>query len=206
MPDSRFDKSVFINCPFDDLYRPLLRALLFTVIDCDLEPRIASESAHSGEPRIEKIKRLIRESFYSIHDISRIVPLTGTELPRFNMPFELGLDLGCCHFGAPPLSEKRCLILEEKKYRYQEVLSDIAGQDIKSHDSDPQKIVKQVRNWLVETLRIKLPSGTQIWQRFNVFQAALEIEMEKGGYDRDEIVSMPDAEFMDYVKEWKSSN
>ena len=28
-----FDRNVFINCPFDDGYRPLLRPLLFTGAD-----------------------------------------------------------------------------------------------------------------------------------------------------------------------------
>lgn len=50
----------------------MLRSLLFTVVDCGLEPRIASESSDSGEIRVEKIKNLIRESRYSIHDISRM--------------------------------------------------------------------------------------------------------------------------------------
>lgn len=52
---SEFERNVFINCPFDPEYRPLLRAMLFTVIYCDLNPRIATEGADSGEVRIKKI-------------------------------------------------------------------------------------------------------------------------------------------------------
>jgi hypothetical protein len=90
-----FHQTVFLNCPYDDEYRPLLGALLFSVLDCGLTPRLASDQADSGQPRLEKIRELIRDSRFSIHDISRMDPLQPGDLPRFNMPFELGLDLGC---------------------------------------------------------------------------------------------------------------
>ena len=139
-PDRAFDHNVFINCPFDADYLPLLRALLFTVIESGFEPRIASEQADSGIVRVDKIKELIQASRYSIHDISRMEPLGDGDLPRFNMPFELGLDLGCRDFGSGHLSTKRCLILERDRYRYQRVLSDIAGNDIQAHGADPQRV------------------------------------------------------------------
>jgi hypothetical protein len=107
-----FHQTVFLNCPYDDEYRPLLGTLLFSVLDCGLTPRLASDQADSGQPRLEKIRELIRGSRFSIHDISRMDPLQPGDLPRFNMPFELGLDLGCRFFGEPPLGTKQCLILE----------------------------------------------------------------------------------------------
>ena len=91
----RFERQVFINCPFDAGYRPLLQALLFTLLDAGMEPRIALESADSGQTRVQKLYQLIRDCGLSIHDISRMEPLAAGELPRFNLPFELGLDLGC---------------------------------------------------------------------------------------------------------------
>lgn len=150
-----FNRNIFINCPFDRDYKPMLRALVFTVIDCGFEPRIATESADSGEVRVQKIKKLIEESCYSIHDISRIEPLREGDLPRFNMSFELGLDLGCRDFGTGYLSEKKCLILETEKYRYQKVLSDISGNDIKAHKSEPETLLRQVRNWVYETTNLR---------------------------------------------------
>ena len=54
-----FEKNVFINCPFDRDFYPLLRPLLFTVIYLGLKPRIALEEVDSGQPRIEKIIKLI---------------------------------------------------------------------------------------------------------------------------------------------------
>ncbi len=32
-----FKKSVFINCPFDETYRPLLKVLIFTLIKYEIE-------------------------------------------------------------------------------------------------------------------------------------------------------------------------
>lgn len=69
--NGRFDRNVFVNCPFDKNYTALLRPLLFTIIYLGLNPRIALESKNSGSPRIEKILTLIRESQYAIHDLSR---------------------------------------------------------------------------------------------------------------------------------------
>jgi hypothetical protein len=67
-----FDTAVFVNCPFDEGYLPLLRPILFVIIDLGFRPRIALESLDSGRPRIEKIISLIRNSKYAIHDLSRM--------------------------------------------------------------------------------------------------------------------------------------
>jgi hypothetical protein len=63
---------VFINCPYDPEYRDNLNALLFAVCDCGFYPRIALESADSGELRFSKICELVRQCRYAIHDLSRV--------------------------------------------------------------------------------------------------------------------------------------
>ena len=65
-----FAKSVFINCPFDREYQTLLRPVLFTVLSLGFAPRIATERSDSAESRIGKICEIIRESQFSIHDLS----------------------------------------------------------------------------------------------------------------------------------------
>jgi hypothetical protein len=106
------DRDVFINCPFDQAYRPLLRALLFAIHDCGFQARSALEVEDSGEIRVQKILRIIGESPFGIHDISRVTPDRSTKLPRFNMPLELGLFLGAKAFGSDKQQQKRCLILD----------------------------------------------------------------------------------------------
>jgi len=86
--DEDFLKNVFINCPFDSQYTKLLRPILFTVIYLGYNPRIASERSDSGEARFTKIRELISESKFSIHDISRLKAVKKLEYYRLNMPFE----------------------------------------------------------------------------------------------------------------------
>ena len=151
-----FEKNVFVNCPFDNEYRPMLRALIFTILYLELEPQIAS-TVSSANIRIHQIIKLIRSSKYSIHDISRCEPLKTGDLPRFNMPYEMGLDIGSYEFGARDLKKKKCLVLDKDKYRYNAVISDTSGQDIKDHNNDPEQIVASAREWFFAILNRPVP-------------------------------------------------
>jgi len=114
--DHSFQRNVFLNCPFDSEYRPILQAILFCVVRFGLTPRIATERSDAGEPRVQKIVHLIESSRYSIHDLSRCQAHEAGEHYRLNMPFELGMDFGCRHYGGEPHSRKVILILEEQPY------------------------------------------------------------------------------------------
>ena len=94
--ESRPDRarSVFINCPFDADFQPLLRAACFTILACGYVPRCALDTIDSGAVRFSEIVRLIAACDLSIHDISRVELDNDSRLPRFNMPLELGADLG----------------------------------------------------------------------------------------------------------------
>ena len=137
------DKNVFVNCPFDNEYFKLLKPLLFTLCYLDLNPQI-SETSDSGEIRLHKIKALIENSAYSIHDLSRMEPLKDGELPRFNMPFECGIDFGIKLSDPKKFANKKFLILEKERYRYQKVITEISGNDIKAHNNNPEEIEKLV--------------------------------------------------------------
>ncbi len=141
---------VFINCPFDSEYQPIFQAILFTLLACGMRPRCALEEDNGAEVRLLKITKIIEECDFGIHDISRTESDQVSGLPRFNMPFELGLFLGVKHGQQ---QKARTLILDRERYRYQTFLSDIAGQDIRSHDNQPQKVVAAVRNWLATNLK-----------------------------------------------------
>ena len=108
--DDDFDRSVFVNCPLDEDYDRILRAVRFGLI-----PRIATERGDAGEPRISKILDLIQSSRYSVHDLCRCQARDEGEYYRLNMPFELGLDFGCRRYGAGQLSTKVILVLEEQR-------------------------------------------------------------------------------------------
>src|SRR5690349_14391733 len=89
-----YDKSVFINCPFDRDYKLLFEAIVFTVFDCGFRPRCALETDDGGQVRMEKIFGLIANSRLAINDLCRVDLDSTTNLPRFNMPLELGIFLG----------------------------------------------------------------------------------------------------------------
>ncbi|MEP7217973.1 MAG: hypothetical protein ABI876_03605, partial [Bacteroidota bacterium] len=78
-----YDKNVFINCPFDSKYDPIFNAVLFTVHKCGFILRCAKEFGDSNRIRIKNIVDLIRQSRYSIHDLSRVGLDGPLNLPRF---------------------------------------------------------------------------------------------------------------------------
>jgi len=170
-----FDTTVFVNCPADEHYQPLLRAIVFTLLLCDFTPRSALQEFDGSTVRLEKIKQLIASSRFGIHDISKTELDSHSGLPRFNMPFELGLDLGAKAFGIEHLASKQMLILDSEPYRFQRFLSDIAGQDIAAHNGCPEQAVEQVRTWLnsINHTRQPLLGAVYILDRYRRFQTRL---------------------------------
>ncbi len=79
---------------------------MIAIYDLGFVARCALEDDDGGEIRLSKIERIIEECRFGIHDLSAVALDAGTNLPRFNMPLELGLFLGCKQFGATR-SERR---------------------------------------------------------------------------------------------------
>ena len=198
-----FFKNVFINCPFDDDFIPLLRPLLFTIIYLGYNPRIASERQDSGEQRINKICGLIKLSKFSIHDISRMRARQKGEYYRLNMPFELGVDIGCRIFTEGKTQDKICLILEERSYGYQKALSDLSGVDTRAHSNNPEKMIREVRNWFVTNDAVTTASPTRIWERFNEFMADF---YQLKDFSEEDLQWMPIPEYIHFIKEWLNSH
>jgi len=148
MQSIHYNDNVFINCPFDSVYKPLFDAMVFAVYDCGFIARCALEEEDASEVRIDKIYNIIADCRYGIHDISRTELDESSGLPRFNMPLELGVFLGAKKFGIEEQKRKKCLILDTQRYRYQQFISDIAGQDIQAHNNSAREVITHVRNWL----------------------------------------------------------
>lgn len=197
-----FEKNVFLNCPFDDEYLPFLRPILFVILYLGLRPRIALERLDSGRPRIEKIVSLIGESKYAIHDLSRLKAAKADEYYRLNMPFELGLDVGCRLFGGGIWSEKKCLILEAERFRYQAAISDVSGSDIAVHGNEPFEAARQVRDWLNNEAALRAPGPSRIWDRFTDFTAENYAALKANGHSDRDIERLPVAELMVGMEDW----
>ena len=204
MQRPRYAESVFINCPFDANYKPLFHAIVFVVFDCGYVARCTMEIDDASQVRVEKISRIVQESKFGIHDISRTELDSGTGLPRFNMPLELGMFLSAKRFGDDRQKLKVCLVLDREPYRYQSFISDIAGQDIRPHFDTPGKAIKIVRNWLSDSSRRKtIPGGKEICRRYDRFREDLPDLCDAIKIEEDEMT------FNDYahlVSEWLKVN
>jgi hypothetical protein len=201
---ARYANSVFINCPFDSSYQPVLRALIFTVIDCGFYPRSALEDDDSGNIRIDKIFRIIEESRYGLHDLSMVKLDKMTRLTRFNMPYELGIFIGAKRFGNAEHNSKRCLVLDTKQFRYRTFISDFSGQDIKSRGNTIKGVIKPVRDWLRDSSnRSTVPAFRTIEKHYDLFWR------EKGRICKEMGTRWSDItyrEFLDLVTEWLRRN
>lgn len=168
---ARYERNIFINCPFDDEFRPIFEAIVFCVMECGFEPRCALEVTDSGEVRFEKIIGIVRDCQFGIHDLSRTELDEEGNLPRFNMPLELGLFLGAKRFGSSKQQRKNSLILDRELYRYQKFISDIAGQDIRPHATDPDQAIREIRDWLRPNLKgAPPPGGAFLVKRYHRFR------------------------------------
>jgi hypothetical protein len=199
-----FDDQVFLNCPFDAEYSRLFNAAIFCIHDAGFVVRCALEISDSSENRLSKILKLIGACKYGIHDISRVALDTGTSLPRFNMPLELGIFLGCKAFGGRKHRAKNCLVLDSEPYRYRSSMSDIAGQDIHAHRNEPKELIHQIRRWLtVASRRTTIPGGDAIGARFDRFQNELPAICAKLHKTAEELTFL---EYRDLVAAWLRRN
>ena len=156
------------------------------MIRCGYHPRCALEVIDGGQTRISKIENLIEDCTLGIHDISR-TELNAHGLPRFNMPLELGLFLGAKRYGEGAQKRKRCLVMDTQPYRYQQFMSDIAGQDVEPHNGEVDEVVAKVRAFLNNSKRGNpLPSWNAIRDSYNAFLVALPQICLPLGVDPDE--------------------
>lgn len=202
----RFKRSVFINCPFDSDYAPIMEALLFCIVWVGLEPRISTATLNSGDARISKIFGLIQESRFAIHDLSRLKASRKGEFYRMNMPFELGLDIGCRQYGAARHRTKKCLILEAEHYPYKAALSDLSNSDIKTHGNEPVRAVREASLWLMHEANLADVGPAHIWARYQDFNADYYDRKTKAGYSPDDIRSVNIGQFIRDIRRWCRAN
>jgi len=210
----RYDVSVFVNCPFDEAYRPLLHAVLFTIQDCGFIARTALEDVGSGETRLDKIVRIIRDSRFSVHDISRVDLTPESPLPRFNMPFECGLTFGALHFGLSRRgAERDLLVLAAEQFQDRKTLSDLSGQDAAYHGNDARQLIKAVRAFLAAKAKEVLPADVivrghgAIIDRFERFNAELPALAAALSIKAEEIVSFGyAAEWLELAARWQAAS
>jgi hypothetical protein len=212
-----YEKNVFINCPFDDKYFALRRSIIFAIVYFGYTPRIALESSDSGQTRLDKICILIKESKYSIHDLSRLRSKSKNEYYRLNMPFELGIDYGIRKYNTH-FSDKRSLILTKNRFDHMKALSDMNGFDVKSHMNDAEQLILCIRSWFSETVGLlQLASAAKIFVDFTTFNTTLyrnKMSIYAHDYNSSDAEKLADSdiammtipEFIDEIKDWVAEN
>jgi len=186
-PVAAYSRSVFVNCPYDVEYLPMLQALVFTVHACEFIARLAILEIGSQDTRLERLVELVRACRFGVHDLSRL-PRPGTDdLPRFNMPFELGLSYGAFRFGPRRCRQMQLLVLEAEPFRHQKTVSDLAGVDPKAHGNSDERLIGCVRNFLAGHVDPRPVGSKQLRALHNEFRAELPDLATAHGFTQAEL-------------------
>jgi hypothetical protein len=189
--------NVFINCPFDEPFKPLFEAIVFTVLACGYKVECALAENDSGEIRYDKLCGMIQKSGKSIHDLSR-VDLSAAGRPRFNMPFELGLFMGAKRFGGRTQKRKSAIVLNTSPNSLSVYLSDFGGNDPHAHHDRVSDVIRVVRDYLrTRPDGSTVPGQKRLGEKLGEFKAALPMLAERLEIAADEID--PFRDYRDYV-------
>lgn len=134
---------MFLNVPYDGQYENLFVALVGGLVCLGRDPRCALAPTRAVG-RLQRILDLISVCEASVHDLSRVQVSAKGRVPRFNMPFELGV---CCAFDRLQRERGRPnYVFEEKAYRLQRSLSDLGGYDPQVHGGSQVGVLRALLN------------------------------------------------------------
>lgn len=173
--------------------------MCFAIAACGYVPRCALDYSDSGAIRFERILDLIADCGLSVHDVSRVELDKSSGLPRFNMPLELGADLGLRLRGPAAHRSRRILVLDAEPHRYDVTLSDISGMDVEVHGGEAERIITVVRNWLNAGQPEPLPGGAAIAADHRAFLTLVPDIIASLRFD--DFDALPHPDFMHVVEE-----
>jgi hypothetical protein len=135
---------VFLNVPYDRKFEDLFLAYIVGITALGFLPH-ATLQIPGGTRRLDKIFALIGKCQYSIHDLSRVeLVRTAPRVPRFNMPFELGLTVAR-HWKVRP-NEHTWFVCESMDRRLLKSLSDLNGTDPYVHGGNSAGVLRELLN------------------------------------------------------------
>jgi hypothetical protein len=170
------DESVFLNIPYDAKFQNLLFAYIAGICAFGFAPRATLEIPF-GQRRLDRILSLIRQSRYSIHDLSRVQLDRNTpSTPRFNMPFELGLTVALGRSGYPNHS---WIVCETVPHRIKKSLSDLDGTDAYIHSGRVTGVFRELGNAFVGSSR--QPTVTDMAKIYRLLRAQFQSVLKKAG-------------------------
>jgi hypothetical protein len=139
--------SAFLNIPYDKQFEKLYLAYIAGLTAFGLVPRATLEIP-GGIRRLDRIFELIQTCGYSFHDLSRVQrDRVRPKVPRFNMPFELGLAVAWSKSAGQ--NDQVWFVLEAVDRRILKSLSDLNGTDVYIHGSQVRGVLRALSNALV---------------------------------------------------------
>lgn len=172
-------RRVFLNIPFDIAYEPIFIGLVAALVHLGKHPITVLELGGGVAPRLDRLLEQIRSSAFSVHDLSR-VQVSGRgrgAVPRFNMPFELGLAVAVARLDRDR-SAHTCALLEARPYRLQRSLSDMNGFDPIIHNGTRAGAVRSMFEIFAVTSPADLRSALRLAAR--LARAANRLKRDHG--------------------------
>lgn len=170
-PDLKF---AFLNIPFDESFEPLYLAFVAGLSGFGLIPQAVLQIPGS-QRRLDRLTELMARCQYSFHDISRVeLDRKRPRVPRFNMPFELGLAVGMAAHGG---YNHLWYAFEAKQFRALKSLSDLNGTEIYVHGGKPVGVFRCLTNALARSKHRPTVRELQAIYR-DVRKAALTIKRD----------------------------
>jgi hypothetical protein len=170
------DRSVFLNIPYDSGFENLFLAYIAGISAFGFTPRATLEIPF-GQRRLDRILKLIRESRYYIHDLSRVqLDRRAPRTPRFNMPFELGLTVALANARN---SNHSWIVCETVPHRIKKSLSDLDGTDAYVRGGTIKGVFRELGNAFVGSAR--QPSATEMSQIYRLLRARFQSILKRAG-------------------------
>jgi hypothetical protein len=170
---------VFLNIPYDKQFERLFLAYIAGISAYGMFPHATLEITDSSR-RLEKILKLERSCDYSIHDLSRVqLDQAKPRVPRFNMPFELGLCVADANRRKG--QTQNWFVFEAVANRIDKSLSDLRGTDPRIHGATVRGVLSGLCNAFRRPGRQpSVPQMLQIYRALRKNQAAI---LKKTGSD-----------------------
>ncbi len=172
-------KNVFIDCPYDEEYLPLLKAVIFTVKACGFQPKIILEHFASVEDRTKKINQLIEESQYCIHDLSKIGATKFGKNQDLRLSGKLIEEIAFHEYYSRIKSQKKNILVlgKDRSSIGVELLSNLADA-FRIHGGNQEEIIKCIRDWFYQSGAKRIKPASTIWVEFNEFMTTLSEKKE----------------------------
>lgn len=102
--------------------------------------------------------------------------------------------------------QKVFLILEEKRYRYQASISDLAGSDIEAHQGNYEIAVRKVRNWLAGMTDFEEIGAARVLADYEDFQEWYFKRKRNLGFSEEDIKDYSTDELLRAMVDWRESH